>query len=444
MKTRPRVMLVGLDSPPGPGEEYVPAAESLDELALLVDTWGGEVVARLVQSRVKPDSSWYLGRGKLSEAENVARETGAEVLVADTELSPVQLRNIEKEFGAKGIDLRVIDRTQVILEIFARRASSREGKLQVDLAQAVYALPRLMGKGLILSRLGGGIGTRGPGETKLEMDRRRLRERITDLRRELDEIERQRVLLSKARRESPTPLAALVGYTNAGKSTLFNRLTGAEVLVEDKLFATLDPVIRRLELPNGQKLLVSDTVGFIRRLPHQLVAAFRATLDEVREADLLVHVIDASSPSWPSHAAAATRVLAGLEVLSTPVVYVLNKVDRLAGGASQALSSPQARDLARSAPVIALSAATGEGMAGLEAALAALVADRRRIYRFLVPYGRAGLLDTIHERGSVLGESYGAEGVEVEVELDTVVGSRLESQLARSGSGNGTGGGVVE
>ncbi len=436
---RPRVLLLGLDCP-GDDRSGFSTEESLDELGLLVDTWGGEAVARLVQARAKPDPAWYVGRGKLEEAAGLIRATGAGVVVADSELSPVQLRNLEAEFERSGLDVRVIDRTQVILEIFARRAHSREGKLQVDLAQAVYALPRLTGKGLVLSRLGGGIGTRGPGETKLEMDRRRLRERITELKREMAQISRQRVVQARSRREAGTPLATLVGYTNAGKSTLFNRLAGTDVLVEDKLFATLDPVVRRIELPGNQRALLSDTVGFIRKLPHHLVAAFRATLEEVRWADVLLHVVDASNPSWPEQARAAANVLRDVvaqtestEGAGAPVVYVLNKTDRLPGGRQKVLADPVAQQLAREHRVVALSAATGEGVPDLLTALAAELAGRRRVFALKVPYGQAAVLSRLHEQGRVLTQDYEADGVKVEVELDRVAGLRFLAALRQAG-----------
>jgi len=394
------VVLVGLELP-GSGLSGIPATESLDELALLVDTWGGEVTGRILQPRPAPDRAWYVGRGKVEEIGELTRARRAECVVFDGELSPVQLRNLENE-----LDVEVLDRTQVILDIFARRAHSREGNLQVELAQAVYALPRLTGKGRLLSRLGGGIGTRGPGETKLEVERRRLRDRISFLRRELAEVERRRDVQAKARRESLLPVAALVGYTNAGKSTLFNRLTGAGVLVEDRLFATLDPVVRRVQVPGNRTMLLGDTVGFIRRLPHHLVAAFRATLDEVRQADLLIHVVDASAERWPEQVEAATAV-----------------------GRAAALSDPQARALARRARLVAVSALSGEGVDDLLQAAADELSEGRSVFSLKIPYGRSDLLSAVHDQGRVLEKRYEPDGVSVEVELDTALGRRYEAAV---------------
>lgn len=429
----PRAFLLGLDSPDSSGDGF-PADESVRELALLVDTWGGQVVGRLFQTRLRADPAWYIGRGKLAEAAEAVRASQADVVVADSELSPVQLRNLERDFAKTDLDVRVIDRTQVILEIFARRAQSREGKLEVDLAQAVYALPRLAGKGLVLSRLGGGIGTRGPGETKLEVDRRHLRERITFLKREIAKVGRQRAVQARSRREAAAPLVALVGYTNAGKSTLFNRLTGADVLVEDKLFATLDPVVRRLELPGNQRVLVSDTVGFIRKLPHHLVAAFRATLDEVRQADILVHVVDVANPRWPAYVEAARDVLVEVGVPGTPVIYALNKIDLLPASAAgtaagNAAAAPAARELSREARVVALSAATGSGVGDLLGALAAELSGRRQVFALKVPYDQTGVLSLLYERGRILKKEYAADGVAVEVELEAGLGRRVKASL---------------
>lgn len=439
-----RAIIFGLERPAERGEGFS-GAESLDELGLLVETWGGLVVGKLTQTRGAADPAYYVGRGKLVELIELARAREADMLVADDELTPVQLRNIEEELRSRDLDARVLDRTEVILEIFARRASSREGRLEVELARAVWRLPRLRGKGPTLSRLGGGVGTRGPGETRLEMDRRRLRERIRDLRREIAEVGRQRAEQAKSRREALVPVIALVGYTNAGKSSLFRRLTGADVLVDDRLFATLDPVVRRVVLPDKRLALVSDTVGFIRKLPHHLVAAFRATLDEVRGADVLVHVVDVSNPAWPVLVAAAETVLARVRPgdslgAGAELVWVLNKTDLLPGGRGEALGRPEARELLRRGKVVAVSAATGEGcrelLEVLAAALRSKSGGKSEVFSLLVPYDQAALLPEFHRRGRVLSERYSADGVRIEVEMDVEEGRRL---VLLAGAGDGPG-----
>ncbi|MGB9803089.1 MAG: GTPase HflX [Desulfofundulus sp.] len=342
-----KVLLVSLQLP---HEKENEVEESLDELARLADTAGARVVGRVVQRSRRPDPATFLGRGKVrDEIAPACRELGVDLVICDQELSPAQVRNLEEALG-----VRVIDRTQLILDIFARRARTREGKLQVELAQLEYLYPRLTGRGAELSRLGGGIGTRGPGETKLETDRRRIKRRIAELRRKLEEVRRHRTLLRSRRQKAPVTLASLVGYTNAGKSTLLNALTGADVPVEDKLFATLDPTTRRLVLPNKEVVLLTDTVGFIRRLPHHLVAAFRATLEEVTEADLLLHVVDVSSPDYPARIEAVDQVLASLGAREKPTILVLNKIDRLT--AEEPWLVPADR------PAVAVSALTGRGL----------------------------------------------------------------------------------
>ncbi|WP_255570650.1 GTPase HflX [Cohnella sp. CFH 77786] len=329
---------------------------SLQELVSLTETAGVEVAATLVQNRDVPDSKWFVGQGKVQEIKALAAETGAETAIFDQELSGAQVRNLEEE-----LDLKIIDRTQLILDIFAGRAKTREGILQVELAQLSYLLPRLSGQGKNLSRLGGGIGTRGPGETKLETDRRYIRNRIFELKRQLESVIQHRNLHRERRRKSGVVQVALVGYTNAGKSTLLRQLTQADVLAEDKLFATLDPTSRALRLPSGKEVVLTDTVGFIQNLPHDLVAAFRATLEEANEADLLLHVMDASSPMRDRQKAVVEEVLGELGAAGKPTLHVWNKIDKvsaatmalLTGGPDTIrMSALNERDLGRLLAVI--------------------------------------------------------------------------------------------
>ena len=300
------------------------AERSLDELAGLAEAAGAQVVLRLLQERPKPDPSTYLGSGKVAALASSCAETSVDVVIFDNELTPAQLREVETQVGRK-----IIDRTQLILDIFARRARTREGKLQVELAQLRYLLPRLVGAGDALSRLGGGIGTRGPGETKLETDRRRIRTRIHAISQDIDHVRRRRSQLRERRHKASVPTAALVGYTNAGKTTLFNVLARSEADASNALFVTLDPLVRQVRLPDRRELLVSDTVGFIERLPHALVAAFRATLEEVADADLMLHVIDASAPDRDRRMAAVQQVLDEVGALDVPLLEVYNKCDQL-------------------------------------------------------------------------------------------------------------------
>jgi GTP-binding protein HflX len=341
-----RAALVGLVSG---GLNRVDPDHALDELAGLAEAAGASVVLRVLQDRPKPDPATFLGSGKVDTLATACAEAGADVVIFDNELSPAQLRNLETKLNRK-----VVDRTQLILDIFSRRARTREGKLQVELAQLKYLMPRLVGAGTALSRLGGGIGTRGPGETKLETDRRRIRHRISALGRDLDVVRRRRGQLRERRHKEAVPTVALVGYTNAGKTTLFNTLTGDTAQASDALFVTLDPLVRRVRLPDQRQLLISDTVGFIDRLPHQLVAAFRATLEEVASAELLVHVIDAAAPDRSRRIEAVRRVLAEVDAASVPTLEVFNKCDLLAPNDVRRLqlSNPSA---------LCLSALTGEG-----------------------------------------------------------------------------------
>jgi GTP-binding protein HflX len=381
------------------------AADSLEELAQLAETAGAEVVARLWQKRDRPDAAYFVGRGKVQDIAAARQERGANLVIFDDELSPAQQRNLEQALGTK-----VLDRTALILDIFAQRARTHEGKLQVELAQLKYNLPRLGGQGLVLSRLGGGIGTRGPGETKLEVDRRRIRDRIAEIEREIEQIRRHRDLHRQRRQAARIPAVAMVGYTNAGKSTLLNALTAADVLAEDKLFATLDPTTRKITLPGGQEALLTDTVGFIQKLPHQLVAAFRATLEEVVQADLLLHVIDASHPRCQEQSDAVFRVLAELGAADKPVIPVYNKIDRL--------DNPHQKErLLRLPDSVAISAQGGEGIAALLERIRAFFRRLRVDAVLLIPYGDSGLLARLYDRGAVNAVEYTDGGIRVHASL---------------------------
>ncbi len=351
---RERAALVGLFS--ASSRQFDPE-HSLDELAGLAAAAGATAVLRVLQDRPKPDPATFLGSGKVKSLAAACDELRADVVIFDNELSPAQLRNLEQT-----LDRKVIDRTQLILDIFARRARTREGKLQVELAQLKYLMPRLVGAGAALSRLGGGIGTRGPGETKLETDRRRIRHRISVLSKEIDVVRRRRAHLRDRRQKAAVPTVALVGYTNAGKTTLFNALTGDQATVSDALFVTLDPLVRKVRLPDRRELLVSDTVGFIDRLPHSLVAAFRATLEEVAAADLLIHVIDATSHERERHMSAVRSVLSEVGAERVPAIDAFNKCDELDAG-------ERARVEGLYPGALMVSGLTGEGREELVAAM---------------------------------------------------------------------------
>jgi GTP-binding protein HflX len=360
-----RAALVGLVAA---SARRVEAEQSLDELAGLAEAAGGEVVLRMLQERPKPDPATFIGSGKAASLAAACAEADVDVVIFDNELTPAQLRHLEEK-----LDRKVVDRTQVILDIFARRARTREGKWQVELAQLKYLLPRLVGSGTALSRLGGGIGTRGPGETKLETDRRRIRVRIQAIQREIDHVRQRRSQLRERRQKHSIPTVALVGYTNAGKTTLFNRLANETAVASDALFVTLDPLVRQVRLPDSGELLVSDTVGFIDRLPHALVAAFRATLEEVVEADVALHVIDAASPDRQRHVMAVRRVLEEVGAADVPVIDVYNKVD---------LIGPEERRRVQNADpaAVLISARTGSGVSELLQVVASRLAlDTRRI-----------------------------------------------------------------
>jgi GTP-binding protein HflX len=360
-----RAALVGLITRASPA---IDPGQGLDELGGLASAAGARVVLRLLQDRPRPDPATFLGRGKLDTLRAACDEVVADVVIFDNELTPAQLRNLEKALGRK-----VLDRTQLILDIFARRARTRESKLQVELAQLKYLLPRLVGHGAALSRLGAGIGTRGPGETKLETDRRRIRQRIGAISREINDVRRRRAQLRERRHKADVPTVTLVGYTNAGKTTLFNLVTGEAATTSDALFVTLDTLVRKLRLPDRRALLVSDTVGFIDRLPHSLIAAFRATLEEVAKSDLLLHVIDASNPDRERHAAAVRQVLEEVGAEAVPSIEVFNKCDRL--------EAVELARLRRAHPMaMFVSALDGEGRPGLlDAITSRLALDTQRV-----------------------------------------------------------------
>ena len=397
-----------------PESGFMEVDESLLELKALAYTAGADVAATVVQNRSRPDSATYIGRGKLKEINELLNAHGAQLVIFDDELTPAQLRNLEDALGVK-----VIDRTQLILDIFAQRARTKEAQLQVELAQQQHLLPRLAGRGTSLSRLGGGIGTRGPGETKLETDRRRIRQRIAFLRREIDEIRSQRSLQRRIRQKNAVPVVALVGYTNAGKSTLLNRLTGAGVLAEDQVFTTLDPTIRRWELPtSGQPVLFVDTVGFIRKLPHALVAAFRATLEEVMEADVLIHVVDAAAYNTEAQRQAVLEVLQELGWAGQPLITAFNKVDTLARRA--AISSL----LAKIPDSIAISALTGAGLEGLFELLERKLGERLIYDTYEIPYEHGSVAAAMREMGQVVEEQYTETGIRLQVGLPDSSASR--------------------
>ncbi|HET7340829.1 MAG TPA: GTPase HflX [Methylomirabilota bacterium] len=379
--------------------------ESLEELAGLATAAGATVVHRVIQERQSPTPALYFGRGKVDEIGEAAREHGGNLLITDDALSPIQERNISQALG-----LKVIDRTALILDIFAQRARTAEGKLQVELAQLTYLLPRLVGQWSHLERLGGGIGTRGPGETQLESDRRVIRRRVMQVRGELEHVQSHRRLQREGRRRAGLPVVALVGYTNAGKTTLLNRLSGARLTAADQLFVTLDPAARLVRPAGARAFILTDTVGFIRKLPHELVAAFRATLEELKDADVLVHVVDASHPALEEHAEAVERILGELDVADRPTVFALNKVDRL-DRAGMSLEAVVARRGG-----VAISAASGEGLPDLLKAIdAALPASGSVTLR--IPHGDGAALALCYEHGRVVGRVDEPGSVVLDVEL---------------------------
>ena len=393
---RERAVLMGIES-----------RESLEELRRLAETAGAEVVGSFLQKRDKPDNALFIGKGRAEELARDCQALEADVCIFDEELTGVQARNLEEV-----LRIKVIDRTMLILDIFAQRATSAEGKLQVELAQLQYRSARLIGQGTVLSRLAGGIGTRGPGESKLEMSRRRIRERMTELRRRLDELERQRAIRRQRRERNEIPVVALVGYTNAGKSTLLNALTGADVYVQDQLFATLDAVSRRMETAEKTPYLLTDTVGFIRKLPHTLVDAFRSTLEEAALADVLVIVSDGSSPEMGQQHDTVEQVLEELGATEQKRIVVINKCDI----ADPPPSFPGA---------ILLSAKTGQGLDDLKDAIAEAIQETYVPVTFMIPFSRYGILSEIHAAGRVISETHTDEGTEITVMISGEDAGRL-------------------
>ena len=391
-----RVILVGVST-----RENDDTEDSLDELKDLVKTAGAEAVGRVIQKRELVHPGTYVGKGKIEEIRELLWELDATGIVCDDELSPAQMNNLTDI-----LDVKVMDRTMVILDIFAGRASTSEGKIQVELAQLKYRQSQLTGAGRAMSRLGGGIGTRGPGEKKLEMDRRLIKNRIAQLNRELREVKRHRELTREQRTKNRIPVVAIVGYTNAGKSTLLNTLTGAGVLQEDQLFATLDPTTRSRKLPSGQEILLTDTVGFIRKLPHHLIDAFKSTLEEAKYADLILHVVDASNPQMDEQMYVTYETLEELGVLNKTVITVFNKCDK-------AGEDLLIRDFKSDARVV-VSAKTGQGLDTLKEILEDWIREQRMEIKRLYPYAEAGKIQMIRAYGEVTKEEYQADGIYIE------------------------------
>ena len=391
-----KVILVGVSEQDGDDAE-----DSVAELAELVKTAGAVVVGTLIQKRELIHPGTYVGIGKVQEIRQLIEETGATGIVCDDELSPAQLRNLEDL-----LDTKVMDRTLIILDIFAARATTSEGKIQVELAQLKYRLGRLAGLGRSMSRLGGGIGTRGPGEKKLEMDRRLIKDRIAQLNRELKEVRQHRDITRAQRERNHIPVAAIVGYTNAGKSTLLNRMTDAGVLEEDKLFATLDPTTRILELPGQQEILLTDTVGFIRKLPHHLIEAFRSTLEEAKYADYIIHVVDASNPQREKQMHIVYETLHNLEVKDKPIITLFNKQDKVT-------EQEPFRDF-RADHMLSISAVKGQGLDEVKELLCELLRENKILLERVIPYQNAGIIQQIRKQGELLKEEYQADGIYVQ------------------------------
>ncbi len=418
---RERVLLVGVELPSR--DSRTPLEDHLDELEKLAESAGAEVIGRFTQPLRKITPATLIGRGKVEEIRSYVKEAKPDVVIFDEDLTPAQQRNLEAAFG-----LRVIDRSQLILDIFAQRARSNEGKLQVELAQLEYMRPRLTRQWTHLSRLGGGIGTRGPGETQLEVDRRRVRERIATLKRRLVTVERTRAIQRRERIEVPYATVALVGYTNSGKSTLMNALTHAGVAAEDKLFATLDPTIRALRLPGGDKVMLADTVGFINKIPHSLIEAFKSTLEEVRCADLLLHLVDVSHPLHEEQVEVVDAVLRDIGAGDTPYIMVENKIDLAAGGRFYHAGSNGA------CAVCPISALTGEGVDRLLAAIATILDQGKERAAFSFAPSQGSLLSLLRGHGRILEEKYEEDKIHVTALVSSKLAGRMKKWLAGDGA----------
>ncbi|MDE5872606.1 MAG: GTPase HflX, partial [Lachnospiraceae bacterium] len=378
---------------------------NLDELEELIKTAGGVVVGRMIQKKESVDKATYIGSGKTLELKELVEELGATGVCSDDELSPMQIKNLEEL-----VDTKIIDRTTVILDIFASRASTREGKIQIELAQLKYRSSRLVGMRNSLSRLGGGIGTRGPGEKKLEIDRRIIKERIAQLGRELEDVKQHREVMRKQRIKGSLPVVAIVGYTNAGKSTLLNHLTLAGVLEEDKLFATLDPTSRNYTLGNGQEIIITDTVGFIKKLPHHLINAFRSTLEEAKYADIILHVVDISNPNADEQIATVYETLGRLGIQDKPIITAFNKTDKVE-------ELPVIKDF-KADETVYIAAKHEKGLDKLSAAIEAEVLKSRNYIEKLIPYSDAGIINRIRKSGNILEEDYREDGIYIRAYAD--------------------------
>ena len=408
-----RAVLVGLNADLFTKEQTA-TEETLEELEALLETAGGFCTGKVLQNRHTPDSHSFIGEGKALEVKMLVEATASTMVVFDNELSPKNIRALEEIIG-----VTVLDRSALILDIFAQRAKTKEGRLQVELAQYKYLLPRLSGMGASLSRQGGGIGTRGPGETKLESDRRHIRERINRLENELEQVRKVRSVQRERRMKNSVPVVAIVGYTNAGKSTLLNQLTGAGIPANNRLFDTLDTTSRQLTVSDNLDVILSDTVGFIAKLPHHLVNAFHATLEELEYADLLLHVIDASDPNRDEHIAVVDRLIAKLAKPETPVLQVYNKAD---------LIYPE--DLPHGENIVPISAKKGMNMDGLLKAIETALAHARHHCVVVLPYSMGGMVETLHNNAQVKSTDYTADGIEMEVVLDDILYGRLREYIA--------------